>query len=111
MKYKIISNENPMMGLVFKGYPIVISGEKRIWNDETSGQSYPSNHCEAFLEDDEVNHLKKLKSYYPFRYVFAVVCDEKTTYWANQTRHSLNKFLKSQHNVVFLLENKVNKEN
>lgn len=106
MKYKIISNESPMMGLVFKGYSIVISGEKRIWNDETTGQSYPSSHCEAFLEDEEINHLKRLKSHYPFRYVFAVVCDGTTTYWANPTKHSLNKFLRSEYNVVFLLENK-----
>lgn len=106
MKYKIISNESPMMGLIFKGSISVISGEKRIWNEETIGQSYPFSHCEAFLEDDEVNHLKRLKSYYPFRYVFAVVCDGVTTYWANPTKHSLNKFLKSQYNVVFLLENK-----
>ena len=106
MKYKIISNESPMAGLIFKGYPTMISGEKRIWNEETIGQSYPSIHCKPFLEEDEVDNLKRLKSYYPFRYVFAVVCDGITTYWANPTKNSLNKFLKSEYNVVFLIENK-----
>ena len=42
-KYEVINGI--FKGLIFKGTPIVINGEKRIWNDETVGQSYIAENC------------------------------------------------------------------
>jgi hypothetical protein len=32
-------------GHVFIGHPITINGEKRIWDDDSKGNSYPAENC------------------------------------------------------------------
>lgn len=47
MIYEISDKNHPMFGLVFSGHLVDLSGEKRIWNDETLGQSYPESSCDC----------------------------------------------------------------
>ena len=47
-KYKVISGM--MQGLEFNGSPVKITGESRIWNDDSTGQSFKAENCiEIFL--------------------------------------------------------------
>jgi hypothetical protein len=41
-------------GHVFMGHPIEINGEKRIWDDDSRGNSYPAANCLS------VKYAKKL---------------------------------------------------
>ena len=43
--YKVTDPKAIFFNFVFKGYPIVISGEQRIWNSGSVGQSFPANIC------------------------------------------------------------------
>lgn len=42
-KYEVITGI--FKGLKFNGFPIVINGESRIWNDDSTGQSFPAENC------------------------------------------------------------------
>ena len=50
-KYKVIKGIK--QGHNFKGYPITIDGETRIWDAETVGNAYPVENCEV-LEENRV---------------------------------------------------------
>jgi hypothetical protein len=43
-----------MEGTIFNGEPLEINGERRIWNTETAGQSYPAVDCVEVMETEEV---------------------------------------------------------
>lgn len=47
MLYEIVNENNPFFGKVFEGHRVTMSGESRIWNDESEGQSFPENDCEC----------------------------------------------------------------
>jgi len=64
-KYKVISGI--MQGRVFNGHPVTIDNELRIWNDDSSGQSFPDINC-VRIWYKQVNHVingeYKFKEYY-----------------------------------------------
>ena len=53
-KYKIITGV--MKGLTFNGHPVNIGGESRIWNDDSTGQAFPSENC-VRIWYKKVNHI------------------------------------------------------
>ena len=53
-KYKVITGI--MQGLEFNGHPVNISGESRVWNEDSSGQSFPAENCVKIFYK-QVNHI------------------------------------------------------
>lgn len=45
-KYKVI--KGIFDGLIFNGHQTTINNEKRIWNDDSTGQSFPFDNCTPF---------------------------------------------------------------
>ena len=43
--YKVTNPKSPFHGHQFPGAPIVISGERRIWDNNSTGRSYPAGDC------------------------------------------------------------------
>ena len=43
--YKVASQLSPFHGHQFNGTPIVIDGERRIWDNNSAGRSYPAGDC------------------------------------------------------------------
>lgn len=55
-KAKYIVNTGIFKDHVFNGHPIVISGEDRIWDDDSVGNSYPATNCSVLeVEDTSTN--------------------------------------------------------
>ena len=75
MIYKITDESHPMFGKIFDGKVVEISGEKRIWNNETVGQSYPYSSCTLEMSQTQESQLLSLKAHYPFRICFAALDD------------------------------------
>lgn len=48
MKYEVTNKENPFYGHIFSGTIIVISGENRVWDNDSTGRSYPLVDCSEF---------------------------------------------------------------
>lgn len=44
--YKVTNKKSPFYGHHFPGTAITIGGELRIWDDASTGRSYPANDCE-----------------------------------------------------------------
>ena len=59
---KYIIMQGIFKGLRFNGTPIVISGEERIWNDDSQCQAFPAADCEGLtdLGETEDEHYDKL---------------------------------------------------
>lgn len=94
MQYKVINESNPFYGKVFDGAPCVISGEKRIWNNETTGQSYPEADCSMELTDAQAQQLISLQMHFPYRICFAVFVDGEFRTYAETTKRKMNAFAK-----------------
>ncbi len=75
MIYKITDENHPMFGNIFEGKVIEISGEKRIWNNETVGQSYPYSSCTLEMSQYQQCQLNNLKNHFPYRICFAALND------------------------------------
>jgi len=44
--YRVVNPKAVFHGHIFPGAPIVISGEHRIWDNNSAGRSYPATDCE-----------------------------------------------------------------
>ena len=44
--YMVIEPKAIFNGLEFRGTEVTISGEKRIWNEDSKGQSFPAHYCQ-----------------------------------------------------------------
>jgi len=49
MKYQVTNKENPFYGHIFSGEIITISDEKRVWDNDSFGRSYPLVDCSEYL--------------------------------------------------------------
>jgi hypothetical protein len=94
MKYNVVNERNPFYGKIFDGKPCVIAGEKRIWNNETTGQSYPETDCNIELEESQIQQLVSLHMHFPYRICFAVFVDGEFRTYAETTKRKMNGFAK-----------------
>lgn len=63
MKYIISNEKHPMHGMIFNGHAVEIDHERRIWNDDSEGQSYSAMDCiqkEGFTVQELIDQLQKV---------------------------------------------------
>lgn len=53
MKYKIVNSDNPFYEKIFNGEIIIIEKEPRIWDNDSTGRSYPASDCYPILNNGE----------------------------------------------------------
>lgn len=51
----------------FNGHSVTIAGESRVWDEDSAGRSYPSEHCIKLTECEECHNLAICESvlWYP----------------------------------------------
>lgn len=94
MKYEITNKENPFFGNVFDGSPVTISEEKRIWDNDSQGRSYPEKDCIMTLDESQAQQLFSLRMCFPYRICFAVFVDGEFRTYAETTKRKMNGFAK-----------------
>ena len=56
------------------------------------------------LSDDQIRELTRLKSHYPYRYVFGVIRKDTGMFeaWCKPTRHAMHRLSREGHTVIQL---------
>lgn len=64
-KYKVITGI--FEGKEFNGHSVNIAGESRIWNEDSTGQSFPAENCKELTECEECHNITECESvlWYP----------------------------------------------